>query len=66
MISHTSGTVATVEVREKKNKKRGGDPNTGPRMFSLNMDLKTGAAWSDDNDEMEMRPVPGPRARGGH
>ena len=56
MISHHTGTVATVE---KHNKKCGGDPDLAPRMFSLEVDLKTGAARWDNNPEMEMRPIPG-------
>jgi hypothetical protein len=57
MVSDTKGTLATVDVREKHNKKCGGDPNFGPRIFSLEIDLKTGAAQWDNNPEMEMRPV---------
>jgi hypothetical protein len=51
-------TVATVTVREKHDRKCGGDPGTAPRRFTMEFDLKTGAAQWDNNDEMEMRPVP--------
>ncbi|WP_210492257.1 hypothetical protein [Microvirga antarctica] len=58
MIDDNDGKVATVDVREKHNKKCGGAPETAPQMFSLNIDLKTGAVQWDGNDDMEMRPVP--------
>jgi hypothetical protein len=51
-------TVATVTVRAKHDRKCSGDPGTAPRRFTMEFDLKTGAAQWDNNDEMEMRPVP--------
>lgn len=60
MIDNNDGKIATVDVREKHNRKCGGDPETSPRMFTLEVDLKAGTAKWDKNDEMEMRPVPQP------
>ncbi|MBI3563047.1 MAG: hypothetical protein HY080_15160 [Gammaproteobacteria bacterium] len=36
-----------IDVREKHNSTCGGDPDTSPRLFSLAIDQKTGAVWSD-------------------
>lgn len=49
--------VATVTVREKHGGKCGGAPETAPRRFTMEIDLKTGAAQWDNNDEMEMKPI---------
>ena len=51
-------TVATVTVREKHGGKCSGAPETAPRRFTMEIDLKTGAARWDNNDEMEMKPIP--------
>jgi hypothetical protein len=50
--------AAKVTVREKHGSKCGGAPETAPRRFTMEIDLKTGAALWDYNDEMEMRPIP--------
>jgi hypothetical protein len=51
-------TTATVTVREKHDKRCGGDPETAPRRFTMEIDLKTGTVHWDNNDEMEMTPIP--------
>jgi hypothetical protein len=54
-----AGRVVTVEVRAKHNRKCGGDPNIAPLLFSIDIDLKTGAArWDGDGYDSEMRPLP--------
>jgi hypothetical protein len=59
------GDVATINVHEKHNARCGGDPNTSPRRFTLQVDLKTRAAlWDGDNLEAEMNPVPRDARRG--
>jgi hypothetical protein len=58
VLDEVTKTVATVTVREKHDKKCGGDPGTAPRRFTMEIDLKTGAALWDNNDEMEMKPIP--------
>jgi hypothetical protein len=58
VLDGVTKTVATVTVREKHGGKCGGAPETAPRRFTMEIDLKTGAAQWDNNDEMEMRPVP--------
>ena len=50
--------MATVTVREKHGGKCGGAPETAPRQFTMEIDLKTGAVQWDNNDEMEMKPIP--------
>jgi hypothetical protein len=57
-LDDVTKTVATVTVREKHGGKCGGAPETAPRRFTMEIDLKTGAAQWDNNDEMEMKPVP--------
>jgi hypothetical protein len=57
-----SGPVAEVVVRERHDKRCGGDPNTGPRRFTLEINMKTGVArWDYDTPDMEMVPVPSRR-----
>jgi hypothetical protein len=58
VLEEATKTVATVTVREKHGGKCGGTPETAPRRFTMEIDLKTGAAQWDNNDEMEMKPVP--------
>lgn len=36
-----------IDVREVHNSKCGGDPAVSPRLFSIGIDNKTGAIWSD-------------------
>ena len=38
-----------VDIREKHDVTCGGDPGTSPRLFSLQIDSKTGEVWSDAN-----------------
>jgi hypothetical protein len=53
------GRVVSVDVRAKHNRKCGGDPNFAPRLFSIDIDLKTRAArWDGDGYDGEMRPLP--------
>lgn len=47
-----------VTVREKHGGKCCGAPETAPRRFTMEIDLKIGAAQWDNHDEMEMRPIP--------
>jgi hypothetical protein len=53
-----TNTVATVTVWEKHGGKCGGAPVTASRRFTMEIDLRTGAAQWDNNDEMEMKPIP--------
>jgi hypothetical protein len=52
-VDEVTKTVVTVTVRERHGGKCGGAPETSPRRFSMEIDLKTGAARWDNNDEME-------------
>ena len=58
ILEDATRTVATVTVREKHGGKCGGALETAPRRFTIEIDLKTGAARWDNNDEMEMNPIP--------
>jgi hypothetical protein len=58
VLEEATKTAATVTVREKHGGKCGGAPETAPRPFTMEIDLKTGAALWDYNAELEMRPVP--------
>jgi hypothetical protein len=58
VLEEATKTAAKVTVREKHGGKCGGAPETAPRRFTMEIDLKTGAARWDNNDEMEMKPVP--------
>ena len=58
VLEEATKTVATVTVREKHGGKCSGAPETAPRRFTVEIDLKTGAAQWDNNDEMEMKPIP--------
>ena len=52
-------TVAKIGVYERHDTKCGGDPEITHRLFDLEIDRKTGAAYWDYNfPDMEMRPVP--------
>src|SRR5215207_8731163 len=57
-LDDATRTTATVTVREKHGGKCGGAPETAPRRFTMEIDLETGAAQWDNNDEMEMKPIP--------
>jgi hypothetical protein len=57
-LDDVTKTAATVTVREKHGGKCGGAPETAPRRFTMEIDLKTRAARWDNNDEMEMKPIP--------
>jgi len=58
VLEDTTKTAATVTVREKHGGKCGGDPETAPRRFTMEIDLRTGTVHWDNNDEMEMKPIP--------
>lgn len=58
VLDEATKTTATVTVREKHGEICGGAPETAPRRFIMEIDLRTGATLWDRNDEMEMRPVP--------
>jgi hypothetical protein len=49
---------AGVGVLERHGDGCPGDPDTQPRRFDLEIDLRTGAARWDNNLDIEMRPVP--------
>lgn len=57
VLDKVTKTTATVTVREKHGGKCGG-AETAPRRFTMEIDLKTGMAQRDNNDEMEMQPIP--------
>ena len=44
MLDELTRTTATVPVREKHGGKCGGAPETAPRRFTMEIDLKSGAA----------------------
>ena len=51
--------IAQVGVLERHGDGCAGDPDTAPRRFDLEIDMKTGAAkWDRNYPDMEMRPVP--------
>lgn len=58
VLDEATKMSATVTVREKHDKKCGGAPETAPRRFTMEIDLKTGAVQWDNNDDMEMRRIP--------
>jgi hypothetical protein len=57
VVDDATSATATVTVLEKHDKTCGGDPETAPRRFTMEVDLKTGAAQWDNNDEMQMEPI---------
>ncbi len=57
VLEEATKALATVTIREKHGGKCGGAPETAPRRFTMEIDLKTGAALWDTNKEMEMRPI---------
>ncbi len=57
-LDEVTKTVVAVTVREKHDRKCGGVPEMAPRRFTMELDLKTGAAQWDNNDEMAMKPIP--------
>jgi hypothetical protein len=54
----SSKTTIRVNVREKHNIVCGGDADTAPRRFTLEIDRQSGKARWDRNSEMELRPIP--------
>jgi hypothetical protein len=58
VLDEATKTTAPVTVREKHGGKCRGAPETAPRRFTMEIDLKTGAAQWNNNDEMEMKPIP--------
>jgi hypothetical protein len=59
VLEEVTKSVATVIVRERHGGKCAGAPETAPRQFTMEIDLKTGAArWDNNYPDMEMRPVP--------
>lgn len=50
--------VAGVTVAEKHGGRCKGDPQVAPARFHLEIDLRGGAVKWDNNDDIEMRPVP--------
>lgn len=55
----TTARMGYVTVLEKHGGGCPGDPETSPRRFSMEIDMRTGAAkWDNNFPDMEMRPVP--------
>jgi len=54
----TTKTLVKATVRELHNKRCGGDPQLAPRLFSLEINRKSGAAKWDYNSPGEMQPIP--------
>src|SRR5918997_311562 len=52
-----SARVARIGVYPLQNRRCGGDPNTAPRRFDIEIDLRTGAVRTDNNPKREMRPA---------
>ena len=54
----SEGTYA-VQVYEVHDAKCGGDPETEPRLFSVNVKPQTGEVWTDaDSEDGELRKLP--------
>jgi hypothetical protein len=53
----SNARVARIGVHPLQNRRCGGDPNTAPRRFDIEIDLRTGAVRTNDNPEREMRPA---------
>ena len=54
--------IRRIDVRERHDADCGGDPATAPRLFSVEIDLATGAVASDARSAIaEMEPIPGAR-----
>ncbi len=59
VASDRIGDVVIVDVREKHNKACGGAPETTPRRFSLEINMRTGVIrWDNNFPDMEMVPIP--------
>jgi hypothetical protein len=53
----SNARVARIGVYPLQNRRCGGDPNTAPRRFDIEIDLRTGAVRTNDNPDREMRPA---------
>ena len=50
--------LVKVTVREVHNKRCGGDPEVAPRLFDLEVNVKTGTAKWDYESPGDMQPIP--------
>ena len=53
----SNARVARIGVYEVHDRRCGGDPNTAPRRFDIEIDMRTGAVRTGNNPEREMRPA---------
>src|SRR5918995_4370232 len=53
----SNARVAQIGVYELHDRRCGGDPNTAPRRFDIEIDMRTGAVRTEDNPDLEMRPA---------
>ena len=53
----SNSRVARIGVYELHDRRCGGDPNTAPRRFDIEIDMRTGVVRTDDNPDLEMRPA---------
>ena len=53
----SNARVARIGVDKAHDRRCGGDPNTAPRRFDIEIDLRTGAVRTNDNPDREMRPA---------
>src|SRR5918993_2812918 len=53
----SNARIARIGVYPLQNRRCGRDPNTAPRRFDIEIDLRTGAVRTDNNPEREMRPA---------
>jgi hypothetical protein len=51
----SNSRVARIGVYELHNSRCSGDPNTAPRRFDIEIDLRSGAVRTDNNPDREMR-----------
>lgn len=51
----SNARVARIGVDKAHDRRCGGDPNTAPRRFDIEIDLRTGAVRTDNNPDREMR-----------
>ena len=53
----SNATIARIGVYPLQNRRCGCDPNTAPRRFDIEIDMRTGAVRTDSKPDREMRPA---------
>ena len=54
----TENGVASITVFEKHDRRCGGSPDSNPPRFHMEIDTRLGQVRWDNNDDVEMRPIP--------